>query len=85
MKLLTILFLTFLPIGAFADIGDVTTCVAEHPELDDQFIGQGVQRAPIAFPSQIVARAKARKACKEAAKEADVNPKDCSIVECVTE
>jgi len=84
MKILLILGLVLSPI-ALADIGDITTCVAEHPELGDVFVGQGVQRAPIAFPSKIVARAKARSACKEAAIEANVNERGCKISDCFTE
>jgi len=84
MKILVIIALMFSPL-AFADLGDVTTCIAEHPDFDEIFIGQGVQRAPIAFPSKIVARAKARKACKRAAKEADLNGRDCEITNCITE
>jgi len=82
--LLGIVFLVATPF-AMADFGDVTTCIAEHPDLDEEFIGQGVQRAPIAFPSKIVARRKAKKACKQAAKDEDLNPKQCKIVECITE
>ena len=77
--------MTCLPFTAFGAIGDITTCVAEHPELDEEFIGTARQNAPIAFPSQIVARAKARGACRDAAEEAGLNKRECKIVACVTE